>query len=345
MFELMSFIVLTLAKLTIAIGDFQGCGMEGCGATVCPSDIDTCKDCLGGPGTPASGQYSWSPEFNECLTSCDVIADASCYKGKSSADPSGYDPTICSDISDSPTPSPTIGLPIDQCSEGWDCESCLSNPDCTWFQDIGYCETGCGMEGCGATVCPSDIDTCKDCLGGPGTPASGQYSWSPEFNECLTSCDVIADASCYKGKSSADPSGYDPTICSDISDSPTPSPTIGLPIDQCSEGWDCESCLSNSECTWFADLGYCETMCGQLGCGAFVCAAEITTCEECLGGSGTDASGQYSWSPYTNECVEDCMFAPADAPCFKAKSSYDPSGYDSSICDDINNMHGKTAVA
>lgn len=115
-------------------------------------------------------------------------------------------------------------------------------------------------------------------------------------------------------------------------------------IEKCSDGYDCASCTSNSDCTWFADLGYCETMCGQLGCGATVCAAEITTCEECLGGSGTDASGQYSWSPYTNECVEDCMFAPADASCFKAKSSYDPSGYDPSICDEIKDMKATNAV-
>jgi hypothetical protein len=39
------------------------------------------------------------------------------------------------------------------------------------------------------------------------------------------------------------------------------------------------------------------------------------------------------------------MYAPADAPCFKGKSSYDPTGYDPSICDEINNMHGKSAVA
>lgn len=31
--------------------------------------------------------------------------------------------------------------PIAQCSDGYDCKSCLSNPECTWFQDIGYCET------------------------------------------------------------------------------------------------------------------------------------------------------------------------------------------------------------
>lgn len=233
--------------------------------------------------------------------------------------------------------------PIAQCSDGYDCKSCLSNPDCTWFQDIGYCETGCGMEGCGASICPEDIDTCKDCLGGPSSPASGQFSWSPYTDECLSDCMWgPADAPCYKAKSSDDPSGYGPEICFEISESPTPSPTISLPIDQCSDGWNCESCTSNSECTWFADLGHCETMCGQLGCGATVCSAEITTCEECLGGN---SAGQFSWSPYTSECVEDCMFAPADAPCFKGKTSYSSSGYGPEVCSEINTMHGKSAVA
>jgi hypothetical protein len=116
-------------------------------------------------------------------------------------------------------------------------------------------------------------------------------------------------------------------------------------VEYCIDALDCESCLRNSKCTWFADIGYCETGCGMAGCGAQVCAAEINTCKKCLGGPGTSASGQYSWSPYTNECVEDCIFAPADAPCYKGKSSADPSGYDPSICAKINDMHGKSVVA
>ena len=105
---------------------------------------------------------------------------------------------------------------IDKCSDGWDCESCLSNSECTWFEELGYCETMCGQHGCGATVCPSDLDTCVSCLGGSDTPAAGQYSWSPEANECLTDCSVIADVSCYKAKSSMDPTGYGPSICDEI---------------------------------------------------------------------------------------------------------------------------------
>eukprot|EP00804_Cyclotella_cryptica_P004703 CCRYP_019116-RA/>CCRYP_019116-RA protein AED:0.08 eAED:0.08 QI:0/0.66/0.75/1/1/1/4/365/330 len=103
-------------------------------------------------------------------------------------------------------------------------------------------------------------------------------------------------------------------------------------IEECSDGHDCESCLSNSRCTWFQDIGYCEKGCGMKGCGATVCASDLLVCEDCLGGPGTPASGQYSWSPYTNECVVDCMLAPADAPCYKSKSNYDPNGYDPSIC-------------
>jgi len=63
-----------------------------------------------------------------------------------------------------------------------------------------------------------------------------------------------------------------------------------------------------------------------------VCAYKCTTYEDRFGGSGTPASGQYSWSPCDNTCFEDSMWAPADAPCYKGKSSYDPTAYDSSIC-------------
>ena len=72
-------------------------------------------------------------------------------------------------------------------------------------------------------------------------------------------------------------------------------------LDQC-EGTDCESGTSNSECT---------EMCGI---GATICAAETTTCEECL---GSDASKQYSWSAVDSTCYGSCMFAPANASCYK----------------------------
>lgn len=232
-------------------------------------------------------------------------------------------PSMSMSMTMSPTVSPASGV-IEKCSDGTDCESCLSNPECTWFQETNYCETGCGLDGCGATVCPSEIDTCEECLGGPGTPASGQWSWSPDANECLTDCMVIADASCYHARSLSDPEGYTPDFCQGFAEA----------LDQC-KGTNCESCTSNSECTWFAELGYCETMCGMNGCGATICAAETTTCEECL---GSDASKQYSWSPVDSTCYESCMFAPADAPCYQGDT------FDASVCEDINAMHAMSAV-
>jgi hypothetical protein len=114
------------------------------------------------------------------------------------------------------------------------------------------------MNGCGASVCAADLYTCNDCLGGVGTDSSGQYSWSPYTNECVEDCmHAPADAPCYKGKSSVDPSGYDPSICPEISDSPTPAP-FAL-IENCSDASDCDSCLdAGSNCMWWSDIGYCE---------------------------------------------------------------------------------------
>jgi len=75
---------------------------------------------------------------------------------------------------------------------------------------------------------------------------------------------------------------------------------------------------------------------GMGGCGATVCADDITTCYECLGGPGFAASGQYAWVPEISACVPSCDEAPADASCFKGKSSADPDdGYDPSICEDF----------
>eukprot|EP00956_Cyclotella_meneghiniana_P001674 scaffold1823_cov38-Cyclotella_meneghiniana.AAC.5 len=165
-----------------------------------------CTSCLNINGC------SWSPDADQCLSSCAIIADASCFDGTT------YDSSVCSTIVES------------TCGQSTDCESCLSDESkgCTWFQYdgyTGYCETGCGMNGCGASVCPSQLTNCQDCLGGDGTKASGQYSWSPDANECLGGCDVLADAACFEAKSSMNPSGYDPSICEEYSEDGDVSPS------------------------------------------------------------------------------------------------------------------------
>ena len=49
------------------------------------------------------------------------------------------------------------------------------------------------------------------------------------------------------------------------------------------------------------------------GCGASTCAADISTCSECL---GQLQHRQNAWSPDDSTCYESCMDAPADAACF-----------------------------
>ena len=114
----------------------QGCGMDGCGATKCASEIDNCYDCLGGSGTPASGQYAWSPssgENGECVSSCmdmAVPADASCYPAENFYTSGGYDPSICDEI----------GAPSKCESIGTNCKKCLKS-DCAW--SVGDCYDDC----------------------------------------------------------------------------------------------------------------------------------------------------------------------------------------------------------
>eukprot|EP00970_Alexandrium_tamarense_P003365 scaffold529_cov196-Alexandrium_tamarense.AAC.61 len=223
--------------------------------------------------------------------------------------------------------------PLPACDEAKGCGECLSNPDCTWWNNIKYCEDGCGMNGCGANVCPRELRTCEECLGGSDTPAGGQYFWSPYSGtngQCIADCkNAPADAPCYKAKSDVDPSGYGPEICAFIG------------VNKCNAATDCGSCLNveGEFCTWFEDIQWCEDGCGMDGCGAQVCASELTICADCLGGPGTDASGQYSWSPYSGaagECLNSCMDAPADASCYPGKTIFDQTGYDPSICPSIS---------
>ena len=54
-------------------------------------------------------------------------------------------------------------------------------------------------------------------------------------------------------RSLSDLEGYTPDFCQGFVES----------LDQC-EGTDCESCTSNSECTWFAELGVNGKLCAVL---------------------------------------------------------------------------------
>lgn len=272
--------------------------MEGCGATICPSRIFNCEDCLALEGSDAAGQYAWVPETNECVGTClDAPADASCYQARSIDNPNGYDPSICRDLEQEECPDRNPSqcrfdpsrpyvcgseyeCPMDNLcavdAAGYDeLEDCCQAPDpagCSLiYQPVvcgskacpysslcqadlaGYKESQCSS-GTG-TIC-EDYDNCSDCLDG------GICSWSPDVNQCLNSCDEIADAKCY-------------------------SPEYGFGVNDCPitmpcEGYDgCRDCL-DAKCAWSPEAG-----------------------------SGNGA------------CFDDCRMAPADASCYSPEFGHD----------------------
>merc|ERR1719356_1535353 len=213
------------------------------------------------------------------------------------------------------------------CEEAASCNECVSSgSDCFWWNVVNliegtqfqYCQTGCGMDGCGASVCAEDIDSCTDCLGGPSTAASGQYFWSPylgDSGECVEDCgdsSVPADAPCYKGKSSSDPSGSDPEdVC---------------PAECSTFDGKCNKCLENG-CNWSGDAQACGDSCQDLPADADCwgpgggepdsqtcrketeCSSFEGKCKKCL-------RNGCNWSREAQACGDSCMDLPADADCW-----------------------------
>mmetsp|Transcript_43855 Transcript_43855/g.92234 ORF Transcript_43855/g.92234 Transcript_43855/m.92234 type:complete len:254 (-) Transcript_43855:46-807(-) len=196
-----------------------------------------------------------------------------------------------------------------------DCGSCTA-AGCLWWADTKFCEQGCGMNGCGASVCASDLTTCDECLES-GDPVFSLYSWSPSAGaagECFESCmDAPQDVACYDG------STYDTSICESIS--------------VCRTFTDCTQCLEGGACAWSA--GSCYDSCGdfdvpadascfegktytpsQAGCP--VDCQSITGCRKCM------RQDECAWS--VGQCFNGCTEAPADAAC------YPGSDYGRSIC-------------
>ena len=151
-----------------------GCDMNGCGtidATECPAitlaasttsaasntlsteapegcaAITTCAECL-----DAKECGYWT--VGECMESC-AVADASCYATEYFEDMSADE--IC-------TEAENDNLDEALCGNMEDCSSCVGaikndgESTCMWFDNLGYCGTGCGMNGCGMTnsaECPA----------------------------------------------------------------------------------------------------------------------------------------------------------------------------------------------
>jgi len=114
----------------------------------------SCRDCL----DDDTSTCGWVP-VEGCLKSCNIIADADCYNiqdfNSDNNNMTGDDICIVAenDMAD-----------MNLCNSLTNCTSCVETNlvsdtywnTCQWFQDGNYCSSGCGMVGCGETICSAD---------------------------------------------------------------------------------------------------------------------------------------------------------------------------------------------
>ena len=111
------------------------------------SELTTCSECLENEGCA-----HWTA--GECMSSCGV-GDASCYTNTGSFTGMTVG-EICTKADDDSKDSAL-------CGSMKDCTSCVDalksdgEFTCMWFDDLGFCDTGCNMIGCGST----DLATCS----------------------------------------------------------------------------------------------------------------------------------------------------------------------------------------
>jgi hypothetical protein len=117
------------------------------------NEFSTCIDCI-------DQGCSWAGT-GECLESCDIIADAPCYSTEYYFDNMTAE-EICNIEEDRIED-------FEACSALSNCTDCVStllpsdeNRTCMWFAEFGYCDSACGMNGCGVYECPSDDNPFDD---------------------------------------------------------------------------------------------------------------------------------------------------------------------------------------
>ena len=106
--------------------------------------ISTCVDCL---NTDSCGHWT----INQCMPDC-LVADVSCYSEINFADKTPEE--ICAQADNDEKDSAL-------CSRMNDCTSCVAGVQsdgstCMWFEEEGFCDTGCNMIGCGVTECSAE---------------------------------------------------------------------------------------------------------------------------------------------------------------------------------------------
>ena len=266
---------------------------EGDTSEVDCSTITSCTECL-----EEESCAHWT--IGECMSDC-LVQDAACYRDAYSFEGMSAD-EICTKAKNNENNS---GL----CSGMDDCTSCVGavksdGTSCMWFEDGEYCGSGCNMNGCGATACPSTNETLDGSTSTVATTAASSGSGNSsstsatsvaqEANcsaittcteclkdescahwtagECMSDC-LVMDVACYSGNpdevcARAENDENDSALCSGMN--------------------DCKPCVGAvkgdgvSTCMWFEveELECCGTRCNMNGCG-------VTTCSDATTKSGS----------------------------------------------------------
>jgi len=138
--------------------DTDAINTEEIGGNNCESKV-SCRDCLDDDTTTCG----WVPAVEGCLESCNIIADASCYNIQSFNSDNNNNNMMTGD--DICVVAENDLADMNVCKSRTDCTSCVETNlisdtsswnTCQWFQDGNYCSSGCGMNGCGETICSTD---------------------------------------------------------------------------------------------------------------------------------------------------------------------------------------------
>eukprot|EP00533_Pseudo-nitzschia_delicatissima_P011178 CAMPEP_0197284068 /NCGR_PEP_ID=MMETSP1432-20130617/25252_1 /TAXON_ID=44447 /ORGANISM="Pseudo-nitzschia delicatissima, Strain UNC1205" /LENGTH=266 /DNA_ID=CAMNT_0042751067 /DNA_START=138 /DNA_END=938 /DNA_ORIENTATION=- len=143
------------------------------------------------------------------------------------------------------------------CASLTDCASCVEGvlsdgSSCKWFADIGFCNAGCNMLGCGGVL--SDGSSCK---------------WFADIGFCNAGCNMLGcgETTCSAVSAPVIGGGITGSLPGDSGITAPPPPLSGVDTDEimCKSKTDSASCAStvpfdpNSTCVWVTDVGRCET--------------------------------------------------------------------------------------
>lgn len=218
------------------------------------SALTTCNECLANEGCA-----HWS--MGECMSDC-MISDVPCYAPQfftgmttdeicTQADNDSKDSKLCGSMSD--------------------CTSCLEAvksdgaSTCMWFEDIGFCDKGCSMMGCGST----DIAACSSEASSSSLPT---LTTTPATDGITTSSTVPVPEQLDEGGVAPNASCTSDNDCSAVIRSRYPAQS-GTNVLMC-------GCYAASSIDPFDECEGNESSCATARCSEDACAGLTAYCSE-----------------------------------------------------------------